>query len=221
MMFARTAIVKLFSFALATTLALHANAAVITSPVSVLQNTAGDLLPIADIGNIIDQSGLSVPFQSGVDDFDTYIAGNPLHTILLENFEWFATFTVMSGNIDLDMGSQLTISRLALWNTEGFGIQTLSVQTSNDPAFASSTNVGSFNAMQNPNDIDYPAQVFSLTPSVARYVRLSVGSSENNMGIGEVAFATSSPPTNTVPEPSTLVVWSLLGLMVSASWRRR
>jgi hypothetical protein len=41
-----------------------------------------------DIGNTIDQSGLSVTFISGTSDFDAYLASNPIHDPIAIDQEW-------------------------------------------------------------------------------------------------------------------------------------
>lgn len=42
------------------------------------------------IENTIDQSGLSLPFISGVTDFDSYLASKPMHTSNANGNEWFS-----------------------------------------------------------------------------------------------------------------------------------
>lgn len=184
-----------------------AYAQVIRSPIAVLENTAGDFNSDADIGNIIDRSGLLPPFVSGITDFDTYIAGNPVHNFAFIDNEWFSPDGATSTTIVLDMGSVFTIDRLALWNEDILGIGEFLVQTSNDPTFASSTTVGGlFLPNNNPSNANYPAQVFTLTSSDARYVRLLVAAvtdTNGGMAIGEVAFRTSATTSAAAPEPGT------------------
>ena len=59
----------------------QARADLILSPVSVIGNTLGQLPATSPSdfspSNLINQAGLSATFNSGVTDFDTYLAGNP------------------------------------------------------------------------------------------------------------------------------------------------
>lgn len=185
-------------------------AGTIRSPVAAPVNTGGEFGATTDIGNTFDQSGLSSGFTSGVDDFDTYIATNPMHTPSFEDNEWFTPEGVNSATVIYDLGAEYSILRLALWNEDAAGIETMDVSTSNDVSFTTSTSVGSFNPFDNPAVIDYPAEVFDLMDSNARYVRLEVtgpntGSSFNGISMGEIAFDTAAPSA-VVPEPSSLVL---------------
>ncbi len=181
----------------------------ITSPTAVLLNTGGEFDGTAAITNVIDQSGLSTGFTSGVTDFDTYLAGNPTHTPSYNGNEWFTPFGDNSSTVIFDLGVTGSINRIALWNEEASGVNTLSVQTSNDAAFGSFTAVGAFTPVNNPNGSDYGAEVLNLTSSTtARYVRLFVtgpqaGAGYNGIGLGEIAFDVGSPPVAAVPVPAT------------------
>ncbi len=199
-------------------------AGLILSPVAVLQNTGGINSSPYDIGNTINQSGLSTNFVSGVTDFDTYLAGNPLHNYLADNNEWFTPLNVTSSTIIYDLGAVYSIARLTLWNEEFSGIASMSVSTSVDPSFATSSSVGVFAPANNPFDQDYAAQVFDLTDTTARYVQLVVTGPQvpnqgNYVSMGEIAFETLAP-TTAVPEPSTLISGGLAAL-VGLAWRHR
>lgn len=69
----------------------QAAAATIVAPVSA---TASSIFvkPRSDysIENTIDQSGLSLKYESGVTDFDDYLAGDPKHTSKANGTEWFS-----------------------------------------------------------------------------------------------------------------------------------
>jgi len=69
----------------------QAAAATIIAPVSA---TASSIFikPRSDysIENTIDQSGLSLKYESGVTDFDDYLAGDPKHTSKANGNEWFS-----------------------------------------------------------------------------------------------------------------------------------
>ena len=95
---------------------LGASADVIRSPTSVISNSAGDYSATFSSTNMINQSGLSVGFTSGVTNFDTYIASNPTETAYDSN-GWDSlpgpTYPITIG---FDMGAVYSLSRLALWN---------------------------------------------------------------------------------------------------------
>lgn len=61
---------------------------------------------------MIDQSGLSSSYTSGVTNFDTYLASNPTHNSTLTT-GWESGFAITTGNVDFDLGSSVTVSRMA------------------------------------------------------------------------------------------------------------
>lgn len=67
-----------------------------------------------------------------------------------------------------------SVNRLALWNEEFSGIQTMGVETANNAAFLGAASVGNFLPVDSPFDASYPAQVFDVADSVARYIRLTL-----------------------------------------------
>jgi hypothetical protein len=66
-------------------------ASTIVAPVSAF-STSNFVKPRSDysIENTIDQSGLSLKYESGVTDFDEYLAGKPQHTSKADGNEWFS-----------------------------------------------------------------------------------------------------------------------------------
>lgn len=159
------------------------------------------------ITNTINQSGLSTGFNSGVDDFDTYLASNPTHTLAAANNEWFTARDVTNATVTYDLGNLFNINRLALWNEESSGIGSFNISVSTD-------NINYFNVASNLNPFDnplddYPAEVFGFGASNARYVRFDISGCPqldpggfNGCGIGEVAFGTTVGTTE-VPEPAS------------------
>lgn len=193
-----------------------ANAGIIYSATSVLN--APDHVGMYSASNTIQQNGLSSKFTSGVTDFDTYLTLSPVHTRRFANF--FASFAKPTTNVDFDMGTKLTFSKLALWNypfKNVGGINGFSIYSSNTSDFSVTSFLGAFNASDDGNGNANSAQVFDFTNTNARYLRLSITSAHSDSGVGfaEIAF---EGVKSTVPEPSTLAIFAL-GMIGLASRR--
>ena len=198
--------------ALATVAATPVSAQTIISATSAVVNSGGP-----GSGSIVDtynQSGLSVGYTSGVTNFNTYIAGNPRHSVIFSGFEWFSNQGTTTAMVTYDLGSVLGIDRLALWNEEFSGIGLLDLLTSTDGV--TYTALGSFTPTDNPPGVSgdtYGADVFSFAATSARYVRFSMsrcpqpnGNNYTACSIGEVAFR-SAVVNSGVPEPAT---WAMM-----------
>lgn len=195
----------------ATTLPALANAQAIIRPVSAVINAGGP--GDGSIDDTFNGNGLTVNFVSGVTNFDTYIASNPIHTNLFAGFEWFSNFGTTSASVTYDLGAAITIDRLALWNEEFAGIGQLNLLGSLDNALFSNLALG-LTPTDNPGGArtaPYGADVFALPTTSVRYVRFDMSACPQPLGdnytscsIGEVAFRTAA---STVPEPGT---WALL-----------
>ncbi len=200
-----------------------ASADVIRSPTSVISNSAGDYSATFSSSNMINQSGLSAGFTSGVTNFDTYIASNPTSTANDVNGWDSPSNPIYPITIGFDMGAVYSLSRLALWNDASGSTadtQNFKVYTASNAAFTGATLVGSFT---NPQGVggggQDPATVFNLALTSARYVELQIDSNYGNSvaTVGEVAFATNG---TSVPEPATLAL-TLAGVAAVAGIRRR
>jgi uncharacterized protein (TIGR03382 family) len=169
---------------------------------------------VGDIVHIIDQSGLSTGYTSGVTDFQGYLAGGPTH-IDDPATAWIAVGHP-SGHVDFDLGSPMEIAAAAIWNysnSTNFAAMTqITLFGSLDAGFASSTNLGTFNLTVPPIFTSDTAQVLAFGPINARYIRLAVENPTLTPALNEVAF-------DVVPEPATLTL-ALAGL-AALFYRRR
>ncbi len=177
------------------------------------------------VGHIIDQSGLSSSFASGVDDFDTYIAGDPTHLSAHGN-DWVSSSGVLIGNIDFDLGGALVVDKVALWNQSlkvpdrtATGVSSINILASLQSDFAVSTDLGTFSidqATANPT----PGQVLTFGDTVAQYVRFEIlgnyGGSFGVTSLGEVAFSVSP-----VPVPGAFLLGGIGLACASLRMRRR
>lgn len=168
------------------------------------------------IDNIIDQSGLSAGYTSGVTDFATYVATDPSHTSDSINTQWFSSNGTTIGNVDFDLGSSFTVSQIALWfrahgarNTAA--ITNFTLLADDEATFTGATNLGSFT---NASFTDLSVQVYDFADIEAQFIRMEITGNNGNAGNtahAEVAFDTVSA----VPVPAA--VWlmgsALLGLL--------
>lgn len=207
--------------------ALVSSAAEATPILSPISATASNSFPdptFGTVANLINHGGLLTNFTSGVTDFDTYLAGNPLHTSISAGAEWFTDFNQPGAVLNFDMGSVTGLDKLAVWVDEFWGVGTIALGLSVDGVTFNPT--GSFNPTDWPsNASNYGADVFSFTATDARYARLTLSNCPQpnsqpggGCGLGEVAFRQASSVSQPVPEPMTV---SLLGVgLVTIAVRR-
>ena len=219
---------KRFLLAAAAPLALlvpgAASAGVIIAPVAGVIDAGGP--GAGSLSDTFNQSGLLSGYTAGVTDFDSYIATNPLHSIVFGGFEWFGNSGATSAQVTYDLGAISGIDALALWNEESAGIGVLDLLLSTDGiSFAS---VGVFNPFNNPRNSNYGAEVFSFGATSARYVRFAMsGCPQAEIGsypscsIAEVAFRTADAVGGAVPEPATWALMILGMAGVGGAMRRR
>lgn len=196
-------------------------AGIILSPTSVYNNTVGTYCCGGAATQMINHSGLSAGFISGVTDFDTYIAGNPTHT--RNDFQgWIGPAGgPFTGILDFDLGGSYNVERFAMWNTalgSSANVRSFTLFVSDVADFSSATNVGTFVNPQLNSFDPYPVTVFDTLDTTGQYLRLQVNSHYNNgnvVEIGEVALDVT--PDNTVPEPGALALVSLALLGLGAS----
>ena len=183
---------------------ISAQAGVITQAISA---TASSTFAPYEPAAAINQSGLNSNYVSGVTGFGTFAATATHADLNIADGAkgWFnnggstATFT-------MDFGASILLQRLALWTDVANinNINAFDVLLSDDVAFGTFVNAGSFAAV---NDLNNPTlgQVFDFADGVARYLRLDIKSGHGGAFVG---FAEAAAETS-VPEPGTL---ALLGL---------
>lgn len=173
------------------------NAGMIRSAVDA--TASSEISSLFDIGNTIDQSGLSSTYNSGFDDFDAYLASGPAHSILSVGFEWFSVQNIQSATTIFDLGSMYQIDAVALWVEESWAPHSdVSFLVSNDGIDFTPV-LGGLSLPSNTGN--YPATRFDFTAINARYFQIDFGNcSSSGCSLGEIAFSTEN--VSTVPAPT-------------------
>jgi len=174
------------------------------------------------IVNLINQSGISAAYNSGVTDFNTFVG----MTALSGNPSFFgaggwasAVGSSFQVNIDFNLGFVQNLTRMALWNDVDLqGLGNFKLYASDNASFSSLTYLGSFTGY--PGGVGHFAQVFDMTDATTQYIRVegSPGGNDLLLNIGEIAFEGST--VDAVPEPTSKAIWGL-GAMGLAFARRR
>jgi len=192
----------------------------ILSPVGVLTNTLGNA-GVGDDLHMIDQSGLSSGFTSGITDFNSYLAGNPTHTTIYFGYEWFPSFSFdgsqLPGVFVFDLGSVYSIDAMAIWNEESGGVKDIMLSIPSGPVLGLYT-VASDAAYLSVGS--YPAQVLTFGPIATQFIELTMydyyGTYYPSPSIGELAFRLTA-----IPEPSTYAAVLGLGSLLGVGFLKR
>lgn len=204
-----------------------AQAGVVVSAQSAQVLTSGP--GVGAITSTFDQYGLITDYTSGVTDFDTYIASNPLHVWDFSvvdagttyYYEWFSNFGTSTATISYDLGETRFTQGMALWNEDGNGIGKLNILGSVDGI--TWTALGSnLSPTNNAEGVDYSANVFTWDAIATRYIKLEASQCPASgtwvgCSVGEVAFNVTD-----VPEPSSVAMAGLgLAVVGAVAARRR
>jgi len=122
------------------------------------------------VNDLIDQSGLSPSYTSGVTDFNSYTS-SATHAFLEVSNAWVSNTGNPTGIITFDLGSTHSIEAFALWN-HNFpnSINDFELLADTDGSFGNggTTSLGSFNAapslfFQLRHSLSAPPQLNSFT----------------------------------------------------------
>jgi hypothetical protein len=170
--------------------------------------------------NVVNQSGLSIPYTPGVTDFDSYLAMGPTHQGGPIANVWLFEGTV--ANFDMNFGAPVRVDAIAIWNKDDiFGTNAFRLLAADNPSFTGAVELLSTNlAQQPPNPTPTPFQRFDFATTTDQYFRIAIESNYGAFftGLGEVAFA------GVVPEPSSAILaafGAVIGLAYGWSRRRR
>lgn len=171
---------------------------------------------------LIDQSGLSLSYVSGVTDFDAYAAANPTHYGTSEGNGYFAA---APASVVFDLGARYTLTKFGLWNDNDFqGVKNFTLEISPNTQFNNPASLGSFVATYGPDNYSIPVglQIFDLADAAGRYVRLTFTNANagSYVNVGEVIFGAGPTVAAAVPEPGIVGLLGL-GLLGLAASRRK
>ncbi|MBB6051519.1 hypothetical protein [Armatimonas rosea] len=162
--------------------------------------------------SLINQSGLSATYTSGVTNFATFTSTathnfNSPAINTAGSASWASGLGNKTGVVTFDMGSLVTLDKIAVWNWGGsdpVSLTGFNLFSDDNSSFTSATSLGSFTVDPNGAAFANPAQVFSFASTTDRYFRMSITSNNGHSlftGFGEVAFQQGvSTPSSVTPE---------------------
>jgi hypothetical protein len=207
-------------------------AQVALSPVAVVGTSPGSFGPTVPPERMIDQSGVTTPFTSGVTVFDQYFA-NPGQTFAtsgnggVHNWQSEVSFTLpLAGYVDFDLGATYRLNRLALWNRSLKNVTVKVRKELNGPEQVAGSYT-LFSRLSFP--FSYAVDVLTFNQVVdGRYVRVAFDSvhtfnTTDTFGyaiVGEVVLSaapvTDTPQLSVVLEANGDVTLSFVGTLQAA-----
>jgi len=154
------------------------NGAFMLSPVAVAGSDLGEYDATVPFTNMINHSGVDVPFVSGSTDFDTYFA-NPAKTFAQNgggnNWQSEISYDLpFTGYVDFDLGTSYRLEKIAIWNVSVKDLTVTVFEDLNQPGeFA-----GNYTLVSHWNyPFSYAVDLLSFaTNHHGRYVRLGINS---------------------------------------------
>ncbi|HEX5064813.1 MAG TPA: PEP-CTERM sorting domain-containing protein [Myxococcota bacterium] len=199
---------------------------VILSPVAATTDL-GEYDATTPVTKMLDQSGLSKPFTSGVTSFDGYFDFNPVPLnsgTTANTWNSLVDFTLpLTGNVDFDLGGTQAFDRIALWNKT---LQNIRIQISDSPG-GPWTEIGQYSLPNHWNFLSYPADVLDLGGlHTASHLRIAIDSAHKYSAsdtftyaiVGEVAVSAIPVPE---PEHWLMLLAGAPTVALLGRWRRR
>ena len=174
--------------------------------------------------NIINQSGLSAGFTSGVTDFDTYTASTTHNSANASN-SGFTASGALPQLFTFDIGPDTTVSGFAFWEVDNVrSAREFQLFADNDGDFDNGTTdfLGDFSVNNLGSGLVAQTGVFSSVST--RFVHLLASNDSLPgivTGIGEFAFRSGNVAVSTVPVPAALPLYGTgLAIIGFIGWRR-
>ena len=175
------------------------------------------------VNNLINQSGLSSSYTSGVTDFDSFVASTT-HSDLNNSYH-AQNSGGLPAHFSFDMGSSVSLSSVAFWGTPNVGdFGAIEVFSDTDGIFGNggTTSLGSFTFVETGSGSSNP-QTFSFPDINTQFIHLEVTSFEDPgicdttcfMFGGEVAFeegASVPVPFEVSPTLGLLTIGGIWGV---------
>jgi hypothetical protein len=156
---------------------------IMLSPIEVIGSDLGSFNDTVPFVNMINQSGVEKPFESGWTDFDVYFEVPRLAFAMsgtggTNNWQSskVATGAPLEGYVDFDLGSPSAINKLAIWNVE---VKDVTVRIADTPeGLPTGTVAGAFRLTDHTTfPFSYPVDILDFGKTIqGRYIRLEITS---------------------------------------------